>query len=284
MRVRVNGAQIFFDVVGAKLDPVGSVMRPRPTLLLLHGGPGFDHTIYRPAFDALADVAQVIYVDHRGQGRSDYGEPSQWHLAQWADDVAGLCEVLEIESPIVFGHSFGGMVAMAYATRHPQHPGRLILSGTYARQDRELVVQRFFELGGREVAQAAHAFWTAPTIETTAEYGRLCVRHYAMRSGDRQAATRAIQRVEPAFHFVGGEQQVMNLLPDLTKVRCPTLVLGAEGDPVCPIEGAEAIVAALPSHLVSLARLDDCRHVYWADAPDKFFGLVREFVAGHTVT
>jgi pimeloyl-ACP methyl ester carboxylesterase len=48
-------------------------MREKPTLLLLHGGPGFDHSIYKPTYSSLADCAQVIYLDHRGNGRSDAG-------------------------------------------------------------------------------------------------------------------------------------------------------------------------------------------------------------------
>ena len=62
--------KLFFDVEGASLAPSGPEMRSKPTLLLLHGGPGMDHSLFRPAFSALADVAQVVYLDHRGQGRS----------------------------------------------------------------------------------------------------------------------------------------------------------------------------------------------------------------------
>jgi len=116
MHVRVNGVRLFFDVEGAKLVPDGPVMREKPTLLMLHGGPGSDHSIYRPAYSALADVAQIVYLDHRGNGRSEDGPRESWKLAQWGDDVAGFCDALGIVSPIVLGASFGGMVALAYAT------------------------------------------------------------------------------------------------------------------------------------------------------------------------
>ena len=94
MHVLVNGVRLFFDVEGAKLVPDGPGMRERPTLLLLHGGPGFDHTIYKPAYSALADIAQVIYLDHRGNGRSDAGPKESWTLAQWGDDVRAFCDAL----------------------------------------------------------------------------------------------------------------------------------------------------------------------------------------------
>jgi pimeloyl-ACP methyl ester carboxylesterase len=71
MRVKVDDARLFFDVDGAQLRPDGPRMRQVPTLLLLHGGPGFDHSIWKPRFAELTDVAQVVFLDHRGNGRSD---------------------------------------------------------------------------------------------------------------------------------------------------------------------------------------------------------------------
>jgi pimeloyl-ACP methyl ester carboxylesterase len=138
MHVLVNGVRLFFDVEGAKLVPDGPVMREKPTLLMLHGGPGFDHSSYKPAYSALADVAQVIYLDHRGNGRSNAGPREAWTLAQWGDDMRAFCDVLGIEKPIVLGVSFGGMVALAYATRHPDHMSMLIVISTEAKGDTHL--------------------------------------------------------------------------------------------------------------------------------------------------
>src|SRR5262249_10118136 len=133
MYITVNDTRLFFDVEGAKLVPAGPTMQEKPTLLLLHGGPGFDHSTYKPAFSTFADVAQVIYLDLRGQGRSAPSSPAYWNLATWAEDVRAFCEALTIEQPIVFGQSAGGFVAMAYATRYPAHPSKLVLSSTSAR-------------------------------------------------------------------------------------------------------------------------------------------------------
>jgi pimeloyl-ACP methyl ester carboxylesterase len=94
-----------FDVDGASLVPEGPTMREKPTLLLLRSGPGFDHSIYKPAYSALADLAQVIYLDHRGNGRSDAGPEDAWTLAQWGDDVRTFCDALGIERPIVLDAS-----------------------------------------------------------------------------------------------------------------------------------------------------------------------------------
>jgi hypothetical protein len=77
-------------------------------LMLLHGSPGVDHLIYQPRFAQLADMTQVIFLDHRGNGRSEPGPRELWMLAQWGDDVHTFCEALGIEHPIVLGTSFGG--------------------------------------------------------------------------------------------------------------------------------------------------------------------------------
>ena len=115
--------------------PNGPAMREKPTLLPLHGGPGFDHSIYKPAYSALSDSAQIVYLDHRGNGRSEDGLQESWNLAQWGDDVRAFCDGVGIVKPVVLGASFGGMVALAYATRHPEHPSKLVLISTEAAGD-----------------------------------------------------------------------------------------------------------------------------------------------------
>jgi len=157
MHVLVNGVRLFFDVEGAKLVPDGFAMRERPTLLLLHGGPGFDHSSFKPAYSALADIAQVIYLDHRGNGRSETGPQEDWTLAQWGDDVRAFCDALDVRHPIVLGVSFGGFVALSYASRHPSHPATLILISTEAAGGSHLDrrVALFERFGGAEVGTLA---------------------------------------------------------------------------------------------------------------------------------
>jgi pimeloyl-ACP methyl ester carboxylesterase len=128
MYVSVNGVRLFFDVDGAGLVPDGPTMKQKPVLLLLHGGPGTDHSEFKPDFAQLADLVQVLYLDHRGCGRSERGPVSSWTLAQWGDDVLGFCEALGIEQPIVFEGSFGGQVALSFATRYPTKLSKLILA------------------------------------------------------------------------------------------------------------------------------------------------------------
>jgi proline iminopeptidase len=60
MFIQVNGVKLYFDVEGSGLAADGPALREKPTLLLLHGGPGFDHALFKPAFSAFADIAQVV--------------------------------------------------------------------------------------------------------------------------------------------------------------------------------------------------------------------------------
>jgi len=286
MRVLVNGVRLFFDVEGAGLVPDGARMREKPTLLLLHGGPGFDHSIYKPRFSALADVVQVVYLDHRGNGRSDLGPREAWTLAQWGDDVHAFCEALGIERPIVLGVSFGGMVAVAYATRHPAHPAKLILISTEAAgtTHRERRVALFERLGGPEVgALARRRFLEGHTDEATLEaWVRLAFPHYTRTPRDPVVAQRTIRRPEVTRWFTrpGGEGQTFDLLPALSRVQCPTLLLGGEDDPMTPIECQADIAAALPAHLVRFERFAGCGHGVLPDAPERGMAVIREFIGG----
>ncbi len=204
MFVTVNDQQIFFDVVGSKLAPDGPVMREKPTLLVLHGGPGFDHSGLRGDFDGFADIAQVVYLDHRGNGRSVPSEPATWTLAQWGDDIRGFCDVLGIARPIVVGQSFGGMVAQSYATRHPDHPRALVLSSTAARMDLEGSMKIFEQKGGPEAGAIAKRFWDSGTDADFADYMRVCMPLYnrgALRRRRQCAAARdhAHRSLSPFF-------------------------------------------------------------------------------------
>jgi len=86
-------------VDGAKLVPDEGTMRKRPTVVFVHGGPGFDHTMFKAFYAQLTAIAQLVYYDQRGNGRSEEGPRERWTLDQWADDLRRLCEVLGIERP-----------------------------------------------------------------------------------------------------------------------------------------------------------------------------------------
>lgn len=286
MHVSVNGVRLFFDVEGGKLVPDGPVMREKPTLLLLHGGPGFDHSIYKPAYSALADVAQVIYLDHRGNGRSEDGPKEAWTLAQWGDDVRTFCDVLGIANPIVLGVSFGGMVALSYATRHPGHASKLIVISTEAAggSHRDRRVAMFEKLGGPEVgALARHRFLEVEgqTDQAALEaWRKLAFPHYTRTPRDPDVASRTVGRPEVLHWFTrpGGEALKFNMLPDLGRIQRPVLLMGGEDDPMTPIECQADIAAALPPALVRFERFPNCGHGVVPDAKERAIAMMRDFI------
>ena len=281
MRITVNGTSLYFDVEGLGLVPNGPTMRAKPTLILLHGGPGFDHSAFKPDFSRLADAAQIIYLDHRGNGRSADSDPRTWTLAQWGDDVKGFCDALGIDKPIVYGVSFGGFVAQSYATRHPDHPGKLILVSTAARRDLARVLAAFERIGGAAARDVAERFWTNPTPETRATYLRICHPLYQVKRPDTSAASaRRIVNNDVVMHFNGaaGDHHTMDFRPALAKIRCPTLVMAGDRDPITPMAFSEEIVGALPAHLVRFERFANCGHGVLGDDPERAFAVIREFL------
>ena len=156
MHVHVNGTRLWFDVDGSALVPDDAAMRERPTVVLLHGGPGsYDHSYFKPEFARLSAVAQVVYLDLRGHGRSEWGDPAEWDFELCAEDLRAFCDTLGIARPVVYGHSLGGFVALVYGARHAGHAGALVLQSTNARFDLGRLVEGMRRAGGDDVAEIA---------------------------------------------------------------------------------------------------------------------------------
>ena len=279
MRVQVGDIRMFFDVEGAKLRPDGQTMREVPTLILLHGGPGFDHSVFKPDLSGLADIVQIVYLDHRGNGRSDRSSAAKWNLDQWGDDLRAFCAALEIGRPIVMGESFGGMVAMAYATRHPEHPAKLILASTSAKIRPDRSIKVFERLGGNEARDIAARFFEDPSPEQMKPYIDKCLPLYNQRPRSAGWMERSVQNFELTEFFFKGEIRSFDLLPQLARIKCPTLITAGELDPITPIESAEDIAAAIPAGRARLERFKNAGHGTHHDEPEHFDRVIREFIA-----
>lgn len=253
-------------------------MREVPTLLLLHGGPGFDHSGFKPVFSEMADSVQVVYLDLRGHGRSDAGPSEKWSLEQWASDIHSFCEVLSIDSPVVMGHSMGGIVAMVYATTYRDNLSKLILSSTSTQPIGERSFETFERLGGPLARGAAMAFWQRPDDASWAAYEQLCVPLYTRRATPTGYFERAIRNPAMRLFFVERELQRMDLLHQLGRVKCPTLIVAGEDDPITPLADIEEIAAALPQDLVRFERIADAGHGAFRDEPSAFFRVLRDFI------
>lgn len=280
MRIEIApGLRLFVDIEGPGLVPDGPRMREKPALVLLHGGPGYDHSGFKPLFSSLSDIAQVVYYDHRGHGRSDRRPPEEWTLDTFADDVVRLCDALGLVRPVVLGQSFGGFVAQRYIARHPDHPSKVILSSTAPRFSLARKLAGFERRGGPAARAAAEAFWSHPDAATWAAYQKACMHLYNTRPApDPQARARIVFNEAILFASASGEQRDMDLLPGLARARCPVLVMAGEEDPVCPIEDARDIAAALPAQWMQFAAFPGAGHGAWRDQPEAAMARLREFL------
>lgn len=96
----------------------------RPPMLLVHGW-CCDHTYFAPQAEHFGADHRVISVDLRGHGASDKPE-QEYTMAGFADDLAFLCEQLDVERPVVVGHSMGGVIAFEMAARHPDRVAAVV--------------------------------------------------------------------------------------------------------------------------------------------------------------
>ncbi|MBC7942253.1 MAG: alpha/beta hydrolase [Chitinophagaceae bacterium] len=271
--------RLFVDIEGPAWVPDGPRLREKPTLVLLHGGPGYDHSGFKPVFSRLADVAQIVYYDHRGHGRSDRRPAAEWTLDTFADDLVRLCDALGIVKPIVLGQSFGGFVAQRYLARHPGHAAKVVLSSTSHHMGLARKLAMFHQLGGETARAAADAFWRAPGPSTWAAYNEHCRDLYnTTRAAGDDARRRIVFNEEILFTSAGGEQQTMDLLPGLAAVQCPVLVMAGEQDPVTPLQDALDIAAAIPAPFGRLVRFANAGHGAWRDDPDAAMAVLREFI------
>jgi proline iminopeptidase len=208
-------------------------------------------------------VAQIVYVDHRGHGRSDPCPSDEWTLDTFADDVVRLCEALGIVKPIVLGQSFGGFVAQRYLARHPQHPAKVILSSTSPHLGLERKLAVFERLGGAAARDAAEAFWRAPNAANWAVYSQHCRHLYNTTPQAPEVSARTIFNTEILF---------------TSAAACPVMVLVGTEDPVCPLADSQDIAAALPPQHAQLQVVDGAGHGVWRDKPDVGMALLRRFI------
>src|SRR5262245_40856162 len=130
-----SGAGLRFDTGQSTLwYEVRGTASGRP-LVMVNGGPGFDHTyvLCSDAWDRLARGRRVVFYDQRGTGRSDALKPGQsCTLADQVADLEALRARLGAATIDLLGHSWGGYLVMAYACKHPERIAHLIIADSAA--------------------------------------------------------------------------------------------------------------------------------------------------------
>jgi pimeloyl-ACP methyl ester carboxylesterase len=279
VRVSVNGTRLFIDVTGMSHQPVGMELNERPTVIVIHGGPGMDHSLLKPLFAPMAELAQVVWLDLRGHGRSVEASPSKWTLHHWAADLVALCEALEIERPVLAGASVGGTAAALAAADRPDLIGALVLTSTPVGHRIDQMLEVFERLGGEAVRETARRYWQEPDDATRAAYQAECLPLYAREPLAPEVMARAIHRPEIGAVFYASEEwREFDLCAHASQISCPTLILSGEDDPIAPITASRELLDSLPAGFGTLVRIPGGRHVLFQDAPELLREKAAEFV------
>jgi len=283
MRAKIRDTEIYFDVEGMGLVPDGPRMRERPVAFVLHGGPGSDHSGFKPGFSPLAERMQLVYIDHRGQGRSAKGDPERYNLDENVEDLEALRQYLGLGPIVSIGTSYGGMVAMAHAARYPDSVSHLVCVVTAAHSGfmpraQQIVAER----GTPEQQRVCDMLWNGEldTLEKVQHYydvmGPLYSTTYdPQRSKDGRARTlHEPEALNRAFRPDGFLRR-FDLRPELPRITAPVLILAGRHDWICPPEFSEEIHALLPGS--RLVIVEESSHSMRVDAPERLFSEIIDF-------
>ena len=262
-------------------------------IIVLHGGPDFDHAYLLPDLDRLANEFRLIYYDQRGRGRSADGvKPEDVTLASDVEDVDRVRQHFEQTSTALLGHSWGAVLALEYALRHPERVSRLILMNPAPASTNDVAVLRkayLAQLGAdteRQRAIVAGAAYQEGDPEAVIARYRIHFKHALKRPEDYE---RLMARMSEAFVSQGKdgivkaravEDRLMaetwnvatyDLTPKLSALRIPTVVIWGDHDFI-PLEISTHIARAIPN--AQLVTLKDCGHFAYLECAD---GVRRAF-------
>jgi proline iminopeptidase len=268
-------------------------------IIILHGGPDFDHSYLLPELDRLSDSYRLIYYDQRGRGRSADGvKPEDVTLQSDIADIEKVRQYYHLDSVVLLGHSWGTVLALEYALRYPGHVSHLILMnpGPASTDDYKQLRQDWLEKRAADLERRKAISDTAPYKEAdpgaVVAYYRIHFKPGLARSEDYG---KLISRMQSAFVQQGKEgilkaraveSRLMtetwaapeyNLLPRLKSLRIPTLVITGDHEFI-PAATAEHISQAIPN--ARMAMLKGCGHFTYMECPaavheqiDTFFAI-----------
>jgi proline iminopeptidase len=291
MRVPAGDASLYVCDVG----------RGRP-VIVLHGGPDFDHAYLRPELDHLGDTYRLIYYDQRGRGKSaENVRPEEITLASDLKDLDGLREHFQLAAPVLLGHSWGAVLALEFALRHPALVSGLVLMNPAPVSQAQLttlrqsyIAQLGSDLDRQRTIQAGAAYKDGHPDAVAARY-RIHFKHALHRPADyemlmtRMSAAFRRQGKEGILKARAVEEQLYRdtwsrtgygLLPGLCSLRVPTLVIVGEQDFIPPAVAGE-IAHALPQ--ATLVTIPNCGHFAYLECASAVRTAMKDFLAsGHS--
>ena len=220
--IEVNGVQLWHRITGEG-EPV----------VQIHGA-GFGHFNFDPATPEISKRFRVIDFDMRGYGQSD--KPLQdYDMEVWADDVAGLLDVLGIERAHVHGTSMGGMIAIVVAGKYPERTQSVVINCAAAKlgTSGRLIFKNWIDIANLDPAGPGSRL-LAELITWQAISKRFLDENDAVGLSDTiQTILRDSNRVE-VFTAACQAMCDMDLRPWLPKITSPALVLGGDEDIMTP--------------------------------------------------
>lgn len=275
----IRDVSLFVKVIGQG-DP----------LLIMHGGPGADHTTML-SLEPLADQFTLIFYDHRCNGRSTGADVTSMNWENLTADADALRQELGFEKWAVLGHSFGGMVALEYALRYPQHVSHLLLMDTCG--DIRWVRQNALELLTKQgykpaEVQAARRFFRGELtprefLPTMMKFGKAYYYNPSLLTLIREIFSGGLRvKVRPeaqiyAFSRLLPGWTVMDRLGEIT---APTLVLAGRHDFQFPPE--HQAILALRISSAQLALIERAGHNAPIERPAEVIEAVRRFMSTDT--
>lgn len=256
-------------------------------LLIINGGPGLNSDGFVSLAKTLSAGNQSIIYDQRGTGGSSIKLENNETITMDAmiADIENLRKHLKIDQWVVLGHSFGGMLASYYATKHPESIEKLILSSS----------------GGIDLGLRDYVNGNLQKRLTAQERDSLAYWNKKIASGDTSDKARRgrARAMAPAYVYdkkfapdiaerlTQGDPHINELVwEDLEKIKfdCapilkdfkkPVLILHGKDD-ILDIETAEKSHRAFPNS--KLVLMDNCGHYGWLDAPSVYFSAINSFL------
>ncbi len=274
------GATLYVEVLGA-----GS----GAPLIVVNGGPGFDHTYEHvavpgttSAWETLAKKRRVVFYDQRGNGRSAALKPGQpCGLAEQIEDLEAVRAHLGADQIDLLGHSWGGFLVMAYAARHPEHIRHLITVDSAAPRwnDTVFLFKDIFP-EGQERADG-FAFADALGDKAASDAGIREYLTWLFYSPERRDAFLA--QIQPGVftkavnEAVEHDVQRFDLNPELRKFKFPTLVITGRYDINVAPSVAYKIHKAIPGS--QFVVFEKSGHLPSYEEPEAFVRAVEAFLA-----
>jgi proline-specific peptidase len=249
-------------------------------LIVLHGGPGLDHQMFRPYLDPLAVDYRLLYLDERGQGRSERVDPATLSLDRFARDVDLLAHALRLDRFALLGHSFGAIIATHHAVEFGTAGAYVISAGADESNAMLADVEASLEALGEAGKPIAASWENEKTVQTEEQLKQLLRVQMPFHFHREPPAGFAEETVGPPAvlrHFANAGYGDFDYRPRLGRVAKPTLVVVGEHDRTTTPRAARSLHEGITGS--ELVIVPDAGHMSFVEQTDIYLDAVRRFLS-----